>query len=738
MLPNLNLDDRTYKQILDRARQSIHRLHPDWTDENTHDPGMTLIELFAYVTEAQQYYINRVTARNELKFLELLGITPQATRQAQAEIQVSEVGQSEWLPQGTVLTADRVTFETTHSLYLLPQKIERVVVQEGSDSTMYAWEGVHSPEFYLFGSEAKQDSRFYIGLDSALPSELPLHLTFDIVEEEQFLRNAVRQDQMHIKPPVQLEWSYFAAWSDGEHGWQPLMITTDHTRELTFDGSLHFQLTAPMVAHAVYPAVEKSRYWIRCVLRQSGYETAPVLKHLLLNTIQAVEGNTAVALERFDSDGSEWIQIQWLHRLAQEGELEVRIREQTGWHLWHVIDELHNAQAEERCYVLQRTADGHVRMCFGNGNTGKIPPAGKRKIMCIAWEPSFRERRYIGQSNGMPVQHYRVASPEEKLAHIRIQVGAIDPLSKEMVWHHWQQVDDLDRSGSEDRHFQYDEYNGEIRFGDNEKGMIPAPATVNNICLIAYTSGGGERGNIKSNALMLNHHPALSPHLQATNYRHGYGGQDAETLEQAKRRLSSDLQQVNRAVTASDYEQIALRTPGLRVASVKALPLYVSGLADYPTRKAAGQMTLVVVPYGKGKPEPSPAYLQAVRQHMEQHRLLGTQLHIIGPQYITVNVQAQLVVEPYCKNQTALFSDILEKYFDPLHQQGEFGKSIRSSQLHNLLSHVPGVIYVQDLWINVEGTGTKRDESGNISIPPNGLAAGGDYRIELFTSSEVR
>lgn len=737
MLPNLNLDDRTYKEILDRARQSIHRLDPDWTDENTHDPGITMIELFAYITEAQQYYINRVTARNELKFLKLLGVIPESTKQAYAEIQVSGVEQSRWLSEGTILSADRIDFETTQSLYLLPQKIERVVVQEDADSIMHAWEGIHSPEFYLFGNEAKQDSRFYIGLDSALPSDIPLHITFDLVEDDQFSRNAVNQDQEHIKPPVQLEWSYFGEWSEGQYGWNPLTILTDYTRELTFDGSLYFQLTERMVAHTVYPAVDIPRYWIRCVLHQSGYETPPILKHLLLNTIQAREGHTAIALERFDHDGSTGAKVQWLHRLAQEDELEVRIREQNGWHIWHRIDDMEHAHSEERCYVVKKMQDGSVCIHFGDGNKGKVPSIGKRKIMLIAWEPSFRERRYIGQSNGMPVQHYRVASPGEKLAHLRIQVGTTDPSSNEMVWHHWQQVEDLDSSGSEDRHFQYDEYNGEIRFGDNEKGMIPAPAPTNNICLIAYTSGGGERGNIKNNTLTLS--PQVeSSSLQATNYRHGYGGQDAETLDQAKRRLSSDLHQINRAVTASDYEQIALRTPGLRVASVKALPLYVSGLVDYPNRKAAGQITLVVVPYGKGRPEPSPAYLHAVKQHMEQYRLLGTQLHVIGPQYMTVNIQAQLVVEPYCKNKISLFTDVLEKYFDPLRQQGEFGKSIRSSQLHNLLSRVPGVIYVQDVWIHVEGTGAKRDESGNVSIPPNGLAAGGDYNIELFTPNEIR
>lgn len=63
MLKLPNLDDRLFNQIVEEARKTIPKLTEDWTDENTHDPGITLIELFSWLTETQQYYINRITKK---------------------------------------------------------------------------------------------------------------------------------------------------------------------------------------------------------------------------------------------------------------------------------------------------------------------------------------------------------------------------------------------------------------------------------------------------------------------------------------------------------------------------------------------------------------------------------------------------------------------------------------------------------------------------------------------------
>ncbi len=67
-----NLDDRTYQDLVEEALGMIPTLAPGWTNYNPSDPGITLIELFAYLSEMLLYRQNRVTDKNVYSFLKLL------------------------------------------------------------------------------------------------------------------------------------------------------------------------------------------------------------------------------------------------------------------------------------------------------------------------------------------------------------------------------------------------------------------------------------------------------------------------------------------------------------------------------------------------------------------------------------------------------------------------------------------------------------------------------------------
>jgi len=67
-----NLDDRRYADLVEEARALIPTYAPEWTNHNPSDPGITLIELFAWLAEMQIYALNRVTDNNVRTFLKLL------------------------------------------------------------------------------------------------------------------------------------------------------------------------------------------------------------------------------------------------------------------------------------------------------------------------------------------------------------------------------------------------------------------------------------------------------------------------------------------------------------------------------------------------------------------------------------------------------------------------------------------------------------------------------------------
>ena len=73
-LPQVDLDDRRFQDLVNEARTRVARACPEWTEHNVSDPGITLIELFAWMTDMLVYRLNRVPDKVHVALLELLGI----------------------------------------------------------------------------------------------------------------------------------------------------------------------------------------------------------------------------------------------------------------------------------------------------------------------------------------------------------------------------------------------------------------------------------------------------------------------------------------------------------------------------------------------------------------------------------------------------------------------------------------------------------------------------------------
>src|SRR3954463_8493608 len=73
-LPEIQLDARRFQDLVSEARTRISRACPEWTEHNVSDPGITLIELFAWMTEMTIYRLNRVPDKLHVALLDLLGI----------------------------------------------------------------------------------------------------------------------------------------------------------------------------------------------------------------------------------------------------------------------------------------------------------------------------------------------------------------------------------------------------------------------------------------------------------------------------------------------------------------------------------------------------------------------------------------------------------------------------------------------------------------------------------------
>src|SRR3954466_1491688 len=81
-----SLDDRHFQDIVDQAKRLIPHYCREWTDHNVSDPGVALIELFAWMADMLLYRVNQVPDRMYVKFLELMGIRLAPPRPARAPV----------------------------------------------------------------------------------------------------------------------------------------------------------------------------------------------------------------------------------------------------------------------------------------------------------------------------------------------------------------------------------------------------------------------------------------------------------------------------------------------------------------------------------------------------------------------------------------------------------------------------------------------------------------------------
>lgn len=118
------IDARSFDDLMREAEARLRARCPDWTDFNAGDPGRTLVELFAYMTETLIYRANRLPQRAYHEFFRMIGIAVQPPAAATVDLQVrrDETEGEVTIPPGAGVLAElggrSVRFETLRPLVL--------------------------------------------------------------------------------------------------------------------------------------------------------------------------------------------------------------------------------------------------------------------------------------------------------------------------------------------------------------------------------------------------------------------------------------------------------------------------------------------------------------------------------------------------------------------------------------------------------------------------------------------
>jgi predicted phage baseplate assembly protein len=218
------LDGCTYAEIKNRALLRIPGYTPEWTDFNESDPGITLVELFAWLSESLLYSMNQVPERNYLKFLDLLGLEREPARPAEAHVVFTPQPGANVAPvlKGTQLGAqpanggDALIFETSEGLGLIRAPLKDVQVFDGASFTLVSPANEQpGTGFRPFGWVPQPGAALYLGFDPGskpvvepvFPSKMSWRVWLPKALSAGKAFN-IREISKPPEPPVRMVWEY--------------------------------------------------------------------------------------------------------------------------------------------------------------------------------------------------------------------------------------------------------------------------------------------------------------------------------------------------------------------------------------------------------------------------------------------------------------------------------------------------------------------------------------------------
>lgn len=658
-LPTVTLDNRSYQQLRDEAVRRIPVYTEEWSDHNVSDPGITLLELFAGMSELLLFRFNQIPESTYLTYLRLLDLPLRPPGVARALVTLkTEAPDGALVAKGKGLSAGTVAFETLNEATAWPLSARAVcraasAAPEDPDALEWAKQAVaalelkpgEQPVYYVDKLTAEDpaapgaapvdfaeavDGTVWIavlaerGLDPSRLGGATLNLGFVPDENPGPIAESdpcPGAGSGRTSPPVVWQASTGEPGPDASPRYATLQQLQDTTRGLTQQGVVRLNLPPAGQPLGLFPAGDPE-------LAGTG-DQPPALED------DALTARLAFWLRGFRPGGGAFGRVLWLGANAVE------------------VDQARRAEPE-----------------------------------------------FVGVGTGRADQRFDLVHRGVLPGSLKLEVEEPDG------WSAWTLVDGFDASGEEDRHAVLDAQAGQVRFGNGVRGK--APQIGQRIRTAGYRYGGGQEGNVRAGAInAIDGAAGIVPR----NPLPARGGAPAEDVPAALERIPGELRRRDRAVTSGDFREIALATPGADIGRAECLPLFHPRQLEVP--EAAGVVSVVVWPredrLHPNAPVPDRTVLRAVCERLDERRLVTTEVYVIPPTYRKVAVAVGLEVKPgYGVDAVRRWVElVLRQYLAPLPPYGPtgagwpLGRRVHGPELEAAALQVEGVEYLEGL--NVAG-----------------------------------
>ncbi len=390
-LPAPNLDDRRFQGLVDDAKRLVQQRCPEWTDHNVSDPGVTLIETFAYMTDLLLYRLNRVPDRIFLSYLDLLGVQlfPTAARVDVTLRLSAPQPQPVAVPTGTQVATMRqsstggepVVFSTVDALSIIPCSAAALAVQPAGQAVVDKTGSFSTRQpFEAFASPPQPDDALLVGLSNAVPRCLVV-LRVDCDIEGRGVDP--------LRPPLVWE-----AWTG--HEWESCEVDLDETGGLNRAGNIELHVPA---GHVASNQGGRRAGWLRCRVvaayaGQPTYSAPPRIKdqqaHTIGGTTSAVNAEVITGEELGTSNGAPGQRFPLMHGpvVQPDGPLILEVATADGWQQWQERDAFADCGPNDHVFTIDETTGDVMlgpavrRSASPTGRCGSTAPSRARMRSC--------------------------------------------------------------------------------------------------------------------------------------------------------------------------------------------------------------------------------------------------------------------------------------------------------------------------------------------------------------------
>jgi hypothetical protein len=662
------IQPQSYAQIISEALVRIPVHNPEYTNyQNNTDPGVTILQLFAFMVDNLGYLCNQVPDQNRLKFLKLLGIPMQAAQAATGMVTFDNSRgplQTVTLPPRLPVFSGSTGFATSDGLDVLPVD-SMIFVRAALSAADQASAAQTYTQLYAAQTTAASGLQFYQTVVFEPPTSaanLPVATLSDgsIIDRALWIALLKRGTDATLSNQAIVN---AIGGSTMTLGVVPALTTS----ELVLQPSTG---STPATSPLIY----------EISTGQTDSNGAPLYQRL--NSIADGDPLTAPTLVQLTLPPASAIGTWSLGPLEEGvGDFPPSLQDQTNV-APNVV-----AWVRVRLPVPADTA----------GSTNAIASFNWLGINATKVSQQIQVPvEIVGTATGEPDQSYTLVNAPVIASSVQITVNGVA----------WTQTDDLLAAPSEIANaigaqvYTVDSASGTLTFGTGLQGARPAARAV---IIASYSYGGGVAGQVGIGAISAS--SQLPAGFQVSNPLPTAGGTAGESVAAAEQRIPLYLQNAGRAVSAQDFSDIVASTPGIALGRVEILPLYQPDTGI----NAPGVVSVLVIPNDPTTPQgpvPDGAFLQRVCTYLEPRRLLTTEVHVVGPNYqdLSVSVGFDIVPGKDIATVTQGIQAAIGNYLSPLvggpgGTGWPLGKPVIAGELLAQAARVDGISDIEEVLI---------------------------------------